>query len=178
MKTRSETRLGLQRAGGDAEDRALAVLIHSDGDCRRAADDPPAIADLDIGGVEPEVGPCAFERAGEEGVHPLVDLGAEPADLALGHPAGAHGFDEVVDGARGNPADAGLLHHGRERLLGRSPRLQEARQAAALAQLRDLQRDPPGPGVPVPLPISIALNLAQRRARALRRAGMWIGMEC
>jgi hypothetical protein len=60
-----------------------------------------------------------------------------------------------------------LLDH-RQRLLRRAPRFEEARQVVALAQLRDLERDPPRPGIPVPLPVSVALDLAQGRPCALR----------
>ena len=40
-----------------------------------------------IGGVQPDVGPLAFERTIEERLDPRVDLLAQPADLALGHAA-------------------------------------------------------------------------------------------
>ena len=43
----------------------------------------PFVPDFDVGGVEPDIGPFAFQRAVEEGVDLLVDLLAEPADLAL-----------------------------------------------------------------------------------------------
>lgn len=40
--------------------------------------------------------------------------------------------------------DLGLLYHRHQRLLRRAARLDEAREIAALAQLRDVQRDPAG----------------------------------
>jgi len=36
--------------------------------------------------------------------------------------------------------------------------------------------DPPGPGVPVPLAVAVAVRLAQRAARALGRAGGYLGL--
>ena len=73
--------------------------------------------------------------------------------------------------------DVGLLDHRHQGLLGRAPGFEEAREVAALAQLRDLQRDPTRPGIPVPVPVSVALNLAQRRARALRRPGAQLHLQ-
>ena len=66
--------------------------------------------------------------------------------------------------------DAGFLDYGHEGLLGGAARFEEAGEAAALAQLRDLQRDPPSPRVPVAVAVSVALNLPHRRASTLCRA--------
>ena len=163
-------RLGLGGAGGDAQNLALAVVVHGDGDYHRSADDPPALAHLHIGRVEPEVGPCALKRSGQEGVHPLVDLGAEAADLALGHAACAHRLDEVINRPCRDAMDVGLLDHRHEGLLRRATRLKEAREIAALPEPGDLQRDPACPGIPVAVAVSVALNLPHRRSRALGRA--------
>jgi len=67
--------------------------------------------------------------------------------------------------------DVGLLDHGDQGLLRRPAGLQETGEAAALAQLRDLQRDPPRSPVPVAVPVAVALNLPHRGARTLGRAG-------
>ena len=64
-----------------------------------------------------------------------------------------------------------LLDYRHQGLLRCPPGFEEAWQIAPLAQLGDLQCDPPRPGVPVPFPVSVALDLAQRRARALGSAG-------
>jgi hypothetical protein len=172
-KAAEEVRLegfGLEEAGGDAENLAPAILVDRDGHYHRPADDPAAIADLQVGRVQPEVGPGALQRPREEGTHPHVDLGAEPADLALRHAARAHGLDEIVDRPCRDAMDVSLLDDGDERLLGRPSRLQEAREVAPLAQLRDRQVDPAGPRVPVPLAIAIALVLPERCPHALRGA--------
>ena len=112
-------------------------------------------------------------------VHPLVDLGAEAADLALGHAAGAHRLDQIIDRARRDPMDVGFLDHRHEGLLRRPARFQEAGEVAALAQLRDLQRDPARPGIPVAVAVAVALNLPHRRSRALGRArpGLNLGVH-
>src|ERR1043166_3908387 len=62
-------------------------------------DDPPGLAHLQVGGVDPQVGPLALDRAAEEGVHPLVDLDDPAADLALRDARGAHRpFDKLRTG--------------------------------------------------------------------------------
>ncbi|MDF2974575.1 MAG: hypothetical protein K0R61_5025, partial [Microvirga sp.] len=48
--------------------------------------------------------------------------------------AHAERLDEVVDRARRDALDVGLLHDGGERLLGRAPWLQEAREVRTLPQ--------------------------------------------
>ncbi len=44
----------------------------------------PPFADLEVGGVEPEIGPFADERALQEGVHPFVDVLAQLRHARLG----------------------------------------------------------------------------------------------
>jgi hypothetical protein len=56
--------------------------------------------DFDVGGVQPDIRPIAFNGPGEEGVHPLVDLAAQTRDLAFANTFHPHGFDQVIDGAR------------------------------------------------------------------------------
>ena len=51
----------------------------------------------------------------------------------------------------------GLLDHRGERLLGGAPRLQEGREAGALAQLRDGEIDAARPGLPRALAIAVAV---------------------
>jgi hypothetical protein len=66
-----------------AQHLAPAVAVHPDGHDHRDRDDPAGLADLHVGRVEPEIGPVAFDRPVEEALDPVVDLLAEPADLAL-----------------------------------------------------------------------------------------------
>ena len=72
--------LGFGGADVEADDLALALGIDGDGDYRGDTDDPSALAHLEVGGIEPEVGPVTGERPLEEGVDALVDVLAE-----LGH---------------------------------------------------------------------------------------------
>src|SRR4029077_14733416 len=86
---------------------------------------------LHIRRVEPDIGPVAFERPGEEGFDLVVDLRAQPADLALRHARCAHRLDEIVDRAGRDALDIGFLDHRRQRLLGHPPRLEKAREVRA-----------------------------------------------
>jgi hypothetical protein len=60
---------------------------------------------LDIGGVDPKIGPVAFDGPVEKGFDPPVDLLAQAADLALGDAAHPHSLDEIVDRTRRNALD-------------------------------------------------------------------------
>ena len=79
-------RFGLGCADLQAQNLAPPVGVDPDGDDDGDRHDPPAAPDLEVGGVDPEVGPVAFERAVEEGLHLAVDLLAEPRHLALQMP--------------------------------------------------------------------------------------------
>lgn len=86
--------LGLRGSGGHAQNFALAILVDRHGHYDGAADDTNALAHLQVGGIEPEVGPCAPPTGGSGRYSLVVDLAAEPADLALAHPARTHGFHQ------------------------------------------------------------------------------------
>src|SRR5882757_61511 len=43
----------------------------------RDRDDAAAVADLEVGGIKPEIRPFALERPVEEGIDPLVDVLAQ-----------------------------------------------------------------------------------------------------
>ena len=80
-------------------------------------------------------------------------------------------LDQVVDRARRDALDVGLLDHRRQRLLGHAPRLQEAREVAALPELGDAQLDRPGPRLPVPVAVAVALGQPIRALLAIAGAG-------
>jgi len=77
--------LGLRRADRHAEHLAPTVAVDPDGDGNgnRDRDDATVLADLEVGGVDPQIRPVALDRAVEERLYPDVDLLAQPADLAL-----------------------------------------------------------------------------------------------
>ena len=78
--------LGLGGADLHAQDLAPAIGVGAHRDVDGDRDDAAVLSDLDVGRVDPEVGPVAFDGPLEEGLHPHVDVFAEPADLALGDP--------------------------------------------------------------------------------------------
>jgi hypothetical protein len=104
--------------------------------------------------------PLPLNRSVEERVDSLVDLCAEPADLALGDPGHAHGLDQFVHGTGRDALHIRFLDHRRERLLGGSARLQERWEVATLTQLRDLHVHGAGADIPEPLAIAVAAILA------------------
>ncbi len=113
--------------------RPSGVDANRDGDGDR--DDPPGLPHFDVGGIEPQIGPVALDRTGEERLHALVDLGAQPRYLALADAAASHRLHQRIDRARRDTVDIGLLDDCRQRLLGGTPRFQESREVAAAAQL-------------------------------------------
>ena len=90
-------RLGFGRSDIHAEHFATAVAIDRDCDNYRRRHNPPALPHLHVGGVNPQIGPIAFDRPAQERFDPGVDLLAQPADLAFGDAAHAHGLDQIVD---------------------------------------------------------------------------------
>src|SRR5215213_831250 len=135
-------RFGLGLADIEGKDLAAAGLMHAVGDDQRLGDDAAAGADLLDLGVQEQVGVIALQGPGAERLDLLIQPSADPADLRAAD-AQAETLDELVDAAGGDAADIGLLNHREQCLLGPSPRLEEAREVAALADLRDLQLDLP-----------------------------------
>ena len=148
--------LGLRGPDAHAQHLTLPVGVDGDGDYHGHRDDPPGLAHLHVGRIDPQIRPVAFDRAVQERPDPLVDLGAQPRDLALGDPAHAHRLHQLVDRAGRDALDVGLLDHRGERLLGRPARLEEPGEVAALSQLRDLQIDRAGARLPEPVAVAVA----------------------
>lgn len=91
--------LGFRGARGHVQHLAPAVAIDADGNDHRHRDHPAVLAHLDVGGAEPDVGPIALQRTVEEAGNLVVDLAAQPRDLALGNAGHTHGLDQVIDRA-------------------------------------------------------------------------------
>ena len=119
---------GFRSANVHAQHLAPPVCVHAHRDDHGDRCDAMILPHLHIGGVDPDIGPFALDGPLQEGVHPLVDLLAEPGDLALGHTRHAHGLDEVIDGAGRDALDIGLLNDRRQRLLAHAPGLQKPRE--------------------------------------------------
>ena len=121
-------RFCLGRADGQADDLAPPIRVHRDSDYRRHRDDPPALAHLQTGRIQPQVGPLTGQRAVEKLMHPLVYVLAELGNCALGNARQPHGLHQIVDLPRRDAADPYLLNDGHQRLLRRAARLQKARE--------------------------------------------------
>jgi len=149
--------LRLAGLDGDAQDLAPAIQVDRNGHYGRDGDDAPGTANLDAGGIEPQVGPFAFKGAVQERIDPFIDLAAEPGDLALGDAGHAHGLDQVVHRTCRHTLDTSLLDDCRHGLLRRPAGLQELGEAAAFAQLGDLHVNPARARLPRSAPISVSM---------------------
>jgi hypothetical protein len=109
---------GFRLPQAQPEDLAAAVLIDAGGDYRGARHDAPSLAKLDVGRIEPAVGPLAVQRPLEERQHARVDVLTQSRNLRLGDARHAQRLDEVIDLARGNALDPRLLDHGGQGLFG------------------------------------------------------------
>ena len=118
------------------------------------------VADVEVGGVHVEVGELdVIQSAGAEGADGLIEPGADPGHLGLLDPRRSpKGVDQVVNGPGGDPVDVGLHHHRVQRLVDPSARLQDRREEAALAQLRDPQLDITSLGGQQPPPAAVAFG--------------------
>ena len=150
-------RLGLRFADVEADDLAPTGLVDGVRDDDALARHAAAVSDLLDLGVDEQIRVAALQRALAERLDLLVEQAGDPADLGLRDPQPER-FDELIDTPRGHAADIGLLHDAHERLLAAPARLQEAREVAALTDLRDLQLDLARPGVPPPRPIPVAVR--------------------
>lgn len=96
-------------------------------------------------GVDPQIRPFTFDRAVEEGLDSVVDVGAQLADLAFRDPGPTHGLHQIVHGAGRDALNIGFLDHGGQRLFRQPARLKEAGKVAAGSQLGNAQRLRPRP---------------------------------
>ena len=71
-----------------------------------ATETPCPLAHLDVGRIDPRDTPVAVDRALQEDLHPLVDLAAQPADLALAD-AAHRALHQFLDQARREALDVG-----------------------------------------------------------------------
>jgi len=149
--------LGLGLADIESDDLPPAGLVHAVGHDHALAHHASAVSDLLDLGVEEEVGVAALKRPRPEGLDLLVEAGADARDLGLRDPE-AERLDDLVDLARGDPGHVGLLDDGHERLLGALSRLQEAREVAALAELRDRDLELAGARVEAPGAVAVSVG--------------------
>ena len=70
--------LGFRVPDLQTQDLAIAFGIDAHGDYCGHTDDATRLACLDVGRVDPQARPVAFDRAVEERAHPLVGFAAQP----------------------------------------------------------------------------------------------------
>ena len=169
--------LCLAVADRHAEHLAATIGVGADRDDHRHGHDVPVPPGFHVGGVQPHVGPVPLDRAGQKSLHPLVDLGAQPGHLALADAVHPHGPHQVVHRASGDALHVGLLDDGRQRLLRRPARLQEAWEVGTLAQPRDAQLHRARPRMPVALAVAVPLHLPIGTALAVRSTGQRLGFQ-
>src|SRR4051794_7295338 len=137
------------------------------GDDEPLALNAPAVADLLDLGIAEQIRVPALQRPLVERGDLLVEHPGDRADLAPADPQ-PEAVDELVDAARRDAADIGLLHDRDQCLLRALSGLQEAREVAALADLWDLQLDFTRARVPPPRPIAVAMRRPVRSALTVR----------
>src|SRR5262249_20908341 len=121
------------------------------------AHDTSRVSDLLHLRVEPQVRIRAAERTVAERLDLLIEALADARDLALGDTQPER-LDHLVELARRDAGDIGLLHDRDERLLAATSRLEEARKVAAAAQLRDRQFELAGARRPRPGPVAVSMR--------------------
>lgn len=181
-------RLGFAGSDVQADDLALALGRHRDGDYGGDADDPAAFADLEAGGIEPEVRPVADKRPLQERAHPLVDVLAQLRHARLGdavHPSAA-----IPSAPRTEPWAAlpmagtssstrrvltPVIHASwiTETSAFLAVFLEEAGEVGTGPELGDLQVERAEPGIERPVAVAVAPRAAITRAlvAAGRRSG-------
>ena len=128
-------------AHGQSEHLTVAVGRHPGGDHDGLGHHPGPVMSLDVGGVEEHVGKLDVVQAPlPELAHGHVELGADAADLALGHPGvDAQRHHQVVDLAGRHAVHERLHDHRPQGPVDTPTGLEEGGEEAAVAQLGDGQ---------------------------------------
>jgi hypothetical protein len=115
-------------SNGEAEDFAAAVAAHAGGNHDGLGDDPAVDPGLAVGGVHEHIREgLSCQGAVTEGCHLAVEVGTDPAHLALADAAvGTKGADQVVDLAGADSVEVGLHHHREQGLINPAAPLQQA----------------------------------------------------
>ena len=103
--------LGFRGADTEADDLAPPLGVRRDGH------DAPAPTDLQVGGVEPDIGPFSGERAVQGLADALVYVLAELGHRALGDAAEPHCLHQIVHAPGRDAPDPGFLDDGDQGLL-------------------------------------------------------------
>jgi hypothetical protein len=153
-------------AHGEAEDLAAAVTTHPGGHHHRLGDHPAVDPGLAVGSVHEHIGELlAGQRAVPERRDLAVEVGTDPAHLALGDAAvGTQGPDQVVDLAGAHAMEIGLHHHREQGLVDPAAPLQQRGEERPHPQLGDAQLQIPRRGRQQPWAVAVALGESLGRA--------------
>src|SRR3984885_12056903 len=88
-----------------------------------------------------------------------------------------HGLHQEIDRAGGDALHIGLLDDRGQGLLRRPAGFEEAREVAALAQLRDPQLDRARPGLPAAVAVAVALIEPARATHARSSTGQGLDLH-
>src|SRR4051795_7529059 len=120
------------RANVQANDLALAVSVRGHSDYCRNRDNAPAFALLEIGRIQPEIGPIPHQRAIQEGADAIVDVLAQLAHRALADACQPHRLHQLINAPGRDTADPGFLDDRNQRVLRSLPVIKERWKIAAL----------------------------------------------
>jgi hypothetical protein len=128
-------------ADGEAQDLTAAIAAHPGGHDHGLGDDPAVHPGFAVGGVDKDVGEAlAGQGPIPEGAHFAVQVGANPAHLALGDATvSAKRADQVVDLAGAHPMQIRLHHHREQGLVDPASPLEQAGEERPGSQLGDAQ---------------------------------------
>ena len=150
-------RFGLARSDSEPQNLPAPLGVAAHCDDPRGRYDASGAAHLDVGRIEPQIWPLALDGTLQEGIHPLVDLRAQPRHLALGDARHTHGLDQLTHRARRHTLHVGLTKAFSAAVSARLARLQEGWEVAALPELRDARVQRAGTRLPAPLAVPVAV---------------------
>ena len=128
-----------------AQNLAVPVGAHSDRDDHGLGHHLVIHAGLAVGRIQEHirvagVGQAAAAKRGDL----IVEIGADPGDLALGDPRpDPERLDQIIDLAGGHPVQIGLHHHREQGLIHPPAAIEQRGEERPGAQLRDPQRQIP-----------------------------------
>ena len=124
----SQNAFGLCLADVDADHLTMARLVNGVGNDQRFRSHVASVSNLEMFGVEPEIGELALQRPLAERVDALVELPTQRGDPVFAHAVDPELLDQPVDLAGRDTVDVGLHHTRNDRLLTRAPGLQKRRE--------------------------------------------------
>jgi hypothetical protein len=127
--------------------------------------------------IQPQVGIAAFQGSVAKAFHKLVQLLTDPGDLAFINPGEPQSFQQIIDLAGAHAFQIGGLYDRQECFFRSPPRLEQAGEVAAFAELGDLQREFSHSCLPCPFPIAVAPGLTAGGPLITSRSNEFFGFQ-